>query len=149
MSFSCACERLLMGVVLCVFLGLFSEDLEARTWHVPSEVGMIYQAVDSASYGDTVLVAPGTYYRERDKPRETGVYVWLWLKDGVTITSEEGPGTTVLGDLVTHIANNTVYGYEVTAATFSGFTIYTGFGKSVLSSAHDKSILIERSDAII
>jgi polygalacturonase len=110
-SFSCIHGRLVIIVVLSVLSLLVSRPTAARTWYVrPDSTGdapTIYAAIDSASYGDTVLVAPGTYYRERDKPTEMGIQVWLWLKDGVTITSEEGPEATVLADLVTHIANNT------------------------------------------
>lgn len=115
----------------------------ARTWRVPTEVEMIYEAVDSASYGDTVLVAPGTYYREREKPT-TGGSVWLWLKDGVTITSEGGPEVTVLMETAPDIINLTVYGDTVMDATFSGFTIDKGS-----PSAWDDAILIKFSDAVI
>ena len=95
----------------------------ARTWHVPSEVAMIYEAVDSASYGDTVLVAPGTYYRERVKPIPViGGAVWIWLKDGVTITSEGGPEVTVLLETQPAPINYVVYGDTALDVEFSGFT---------------------------
>jgi hypothetical protein len=45
----------------------------ARTWRVPSEYSTLKAGCDSASYGDTVLVAPGAY--ERNTEPETW---WLF-----------------------------------------------------------------------
>jgi len=65
------------------------------TWRVPSEHPTICGAVDSASYGDTVLVAPGTYCREKDIDTYYG-WVWIRMHDGITLMSEAGRDVTVL-----------------------------------------------------
>ena len=150
MSFSWTRGSLLS---LLLPLGLASSvatTSSAKTWHVPSEVEMIYEAVDSAAYGDTVLVAPGTYYRERIKYTETSVAVWLWLKDGVTIMSEGGPEVTVLMETAPTPANIVVYGDTVVDAMFGGFTIEHGWpGVLGSSGAWDDAILIKFADAVI
>jgi hypothetical protein len=143
------------GSLLSLFLplGLASSvatTSSAKTWHVPSEVEMIYEAVDSVACGDTVLVAPGTYYRERIKYTETGLAVWLWLKDGVTIMSEGGPDVTMLLETSPSISNYVVYGDTVVDAMFGGFTIEHGWpGVLGTSQAWDNAILIEFADAVI
>jgi len=48
-------------VVILLFL-LLPGPASPRTWHVPSEAPTIQAGVDLAGYGDTVLVACGTYY---------------------------------------------------------------------------------------
>jgi len=86
----------------------------ARTWYV-TEDGMgdaptIQAAMDSAAYGDTVLVGPGAY------EGSMGVVIF---SDGVSLISEMGPQHTVLrsdwGNLVTM--------YNVTFARLEGFTL--------------------------
>ncbi len=63
----------------------------ARTWHVPLEVPTVKVAVeDSASYGDSVLVAPGVY------DTSSGEVFPIIMKDGVTLMSEGGASVTTL-----------------------------------------------------
>jgi len=82
----------------------------ARTWYV-NEAGTgdaptIPAAMDSAAYGDTVLVGPGTYYG------------WINMTDGVTLTSEIGPTETILT-----YPSAIVYFGEGTSGTLRGFTL--------------------------
>ena len=151
MSSSWALPRALAIVTLSVMISLLATSSAARTWRVPSEVGMIYEAVDSASYGDTVLVAPGTYYREREKPIPVvGGSVWLWLKDVVTIISEGGPEVTVLLETSPSPVNYVVYGDTVVSAVFGGFTIEHGWpGVSSGCQGLDDAILVNFSDVLI
>ncbi len=75
----------LSGVLLVLAM---SRSIEARTWYV-NEAGTgdaptIRAAMDSAAYGDTVLVGPGRY--------PGGII----MSDGVTLRSEMGPTATIL-----------------------------------------------------
>ncbi|MBN1630357.1 MAG: DUF1565 domain-containing protein [Thermoleophilia bacterium] len=54
-------------------------------WRVPSQVATISAAVDSAAYGDTVLVATGTY------SGETGETFPISLKNGLALVAESSP----------------------------------------------------------
>jgi len=85
-------RRLLLSI--CATL-LVPGSVSARTWHVPSEVEAIPDAVDSASYGDTVLVAPGTYIC----PDNTDYSIeWVVLPSGVSLVSSAGPEYTTIID---------------------------------------------------
>ena len=90
----------------------------ARTWHVvPDSTGLaapIKAALDSASYGDTVLVAPGTYLKTDDP--ET----WIRPGPGVSLIGKQGPNETVI-----EFCNSTVgIGLDnCEGARVSGFTV--------------------------
>ena len=95
----------------------------ATTWHVPVDVPTIKAAVeDSASYGDSVLVAPGVY------DTASGEVFPIFMKDGVVLTSEEGAAATRLD------ANGTekvITGSDPDSTTaIAGLTITGGFAPS-------------------
>lgn len=78
----------------------------AAVWPV-SEKGKLQEALDSAAYGDTVLVAPGQYPR-------------VVLRSGVTLLSEKGPEHTLLKENTFWV----VQGEAVDSlAAIEGFTI--------------------------
>ena len=127
--------RVLRGFFLFLLLVLpacmSSTCVAATTWRVPSEHPTICGSVDSAAYGDTVLVAPGTYTRER--AIEADIFTtWIVMKDGVTLMSEGGAEVTELVEPCTEWLSNMVYCDSVSDAVVQGFTIRaegcTGWG---------------------
>jgi parallel beta-helix repeat protein len=107
----------LPAIVIVLLFGV--DDVQARIWHVPSECFTIHAGLDSACYGDTVFVAPGTYL-ETDDP-ETRIDPG----PGVCLTSEAGPELTIIEFC------NTTPGISLTyceGAQVSGFTIRFGSG---------------------
>jgi hypothetical protein len=94
----------------------------AYTWRVPSEHPAIYGAVDSAAYGDTVLVAPGTYLREREDSPEH-YRCWIVMKDGVTLISEGGPEVTELVEPSPVVLQAIITCDSISDAEIRGFTI--------------------------
>ncbi len=108
----------------------------------------IQSAIDAANPGDTVLVAPGTYYENID-----------FLGKAITVTSSAGPATTIIdgGARIGAATVNFLSG-ETLASVISNFTIrngqlsYTGIptneggkpGGGVLAYSSAPSILIRR-----
>lgn len=69
----------------------------ATTHRVPSEYATINQALDVSAFGDTVLVAPGTYTDWENRPGPgSGYSAAAFLVDGVVLRSEAGPDVTIL-----------------------------------------------------
>jgi hypothetical protein len=84
-------------LVLCLVL-LATSQASARTWYVSKDgtgdATTIPQGMDMASYGDTVLVGPGTY--TESTTRYGGWTSLVFMKGGVILMSEAGPENTVL-----------------------------------------------------
>jgi hypothetical protein len=79
-------------VAICfLFILSISADLKADTWYVPTEISTIKAAVeDSASYGDTVMVAAGTYNTT------SGEEFPINMKNGVVLIGQSGPSVTTI-----------------------------------------------------
>jgi hypothetical protein len=104
------------ALVTCVaIIGLcVAEASEAATIRVPADASTIQQGINAAANGDTVLVAPGTYYERIN-----------FFGKAITVTSELGPDVTVIdgggsGTVVTFMSR------EGRDAVLSGFTIKGG-----------------------
>ncbi|MCK4510735.1 hypothetical protein KAW64_03300, partial [bacterium] len=78
---------LTVGISVAVLL-LASLCACAHTWHVPDDVPTIQAGLNVAGFGDTVLVACGTYY-EHDIS---------WTRSGITLRSETGEPDCVTVD---------------------------------------------------
>lgn len=83
-----------------LFLGAWN-PCGAVTIPVPSKYPTIQEGIDAAAFGDTVLVAPGTYtdYETRKIGGGFPETSCMFLKDGVHVMSEGGPGVTAI-DLI-------------------------------------------------
>ena len=77
----------LLCVLAAASLLALSTVAMAATIHVPADQPTIQAGLDAASYGDTVLVACGTYY-EHD----------IIMKSGVCLISETGEADCVTVD---------------------------------------------------
>ncbi|MBD3348448.1 MAG: hypothetical protein GF400_04535 [Candidatus Eisenbacteria bacterium] len=103
------------AVLPALWLAFFPVVGAARTVGVPGDVPTIGLALALASPGDTVLVAPGTYYVNLEWPD----------KDGLKLLSQEGPAQTVL-DGSGDVQVIGVYTGVDTTTVISGFTIRNG-----------------------
>lgn len=104
------------------------------TLNVPGDYATIREAIDEASWGDTVYVAPGTY--EIDEPES------LEMKPGVILRSAEGPEvTTICGwakcgcNVVTGADNSTITGFTITGSGSCAGPSYTDSAISCVSSS--------------
>ncbi len=133
------CRSLLLALALSVVcLALAMPSYAQTTWYVdddaPNDPGpgdpsvsdpledgstdhpfdAIQEGVDAASNGDTVMVAPGTYF---ENVEITG--------DGITLQSEEGPELTILNGTQ---SGSCVWCRDKTDVVIDGFTTTNGSG---------------------
>lgn len=98
-----------------LFIFSISSRLGATIIRVPSEYPTIQEGINAANYGDTVLVAPGTY-PEYD----------IIMKDGVYLKSEKGAENTII-DPDTLGRDHRIFNCDsLTKTTIDGFTICNG-----------------------
>ncbi|MCK4546533.1 MAG: hypothetical protein KAW17_03740 [Candidatus Eisenbacteria sp.] len=106
--------RFLCALLLLACLSVPISSAHAATWQVPTDAPTIQAGIDSASAGDTVLVACGTYY-EHD----------IVMKSGITLRSETGEPECVTIDA--QQLGRVIYCENVdTTSTIQGFTITGG-----------------------
>jgi hypothetical protein len=97
----------------------FGLDSLASTIHVPQDQPSIQAGILAANNGDTVLVAPGTYFENID-----------FKGKAITVTSSGGPSATIIdGGKVNQVV--TLDSGEGTSSVLSGFTIQNGVSSFV------------------
>jgi len=105
--------RLISGVVL--FFVLFAPSLAlASTIRVPQDQPTIQDGINAANTGDTVLVAPGSYFENIN-----------FNGKAIAVVSASGPKVTIIdGGKVNSVV--TFSSGETTASVLRGFTIQNG-----------------------
>jgi hypothetical protein len=78
-------KRCNFAYLLGFLVASFGLDSMASTIHVPQDQPTIQAGIIAASNGDTVLVAPGTYFENID-----------FKGKAITVTSSGGPGVTII-----------------------------------------------------
>jgi hypothetical protein len=119
------------AVLGCVLA--FAGASGAERLRVPADYSTINAALDASRYGDTVLVAPGTYPDFETRTADFGIGTrtatsCAFVRDGVTLLSEAGPErTTIRMDLdpaPTHqLAVIMAGGFPSEDTVIEGFTI--------------------------
>lgn len=115
-------SRSILGVLGVAVGCLFSGTLSAAVIQVPSEVGTIQLAIEGASAGDTIMVAPGTYVENLN-----------FRGKAITIESTAGPADTTLDASACTLGSEQCSGVvfvsgEGRDSVFRGFTITGGTG---------------------
>jgi hypothetical protein len=105
-----------------VAINLSCGSLFGNTIHVPSEQSTIQAAIGAAANGDTVLIAPGTYFENID-----------FSGKAITVTSEQGPQVTILDG--SYSASVVTFGSnEGPQSVLSGLTLQ--HGRPIASAGH-------------
>jgi len=107
--------------IAVILTSLFSTASNGRTWYVKpdgtGDAATIQAAIDASAPGDTVLVAPGTYYENLSI---TGPH------NGICVLSEAGAdATTVIAKAAGTVAD---FAGVDTTTTLKGFTLTGGTG---------------------
>ncbi len=111
-------SAMLAALLVLAGLSLGGATFAQTVWHVPGDFPSIQAALDAASDGDEIVVAPGVY-REN---LTLGKDVFLHSTDGPALTVIDGGG---LGRVIT-----LAEGPSAASATVEGFTIRNGAGGS-------------------
>jgi len=110
--------RLIFSVIVSILI--LTSFCLARTWNVPSsECPTIQAGIDSASVGDTVLVAAGTYTGEGNKNLDFG-------GTDLVLLSAAGPDLTIIDCEESGRGFFLIRG-ETGAAVVEGFTVTNGY----------------------
>lgn len=102
----------LATVSICLLSATFSKA--AKTIHVPADQPTIQSAINAASGGDTVLVAPGTY---KENVNFSGKGITLKSSGGARVTIIDGGG---IAPVLTFSSN------ETSSSVLIGFTLQNG-----------------------
>ena len=101
----------LLGVTLALLLAPAGY---AATLRVPTDFSTIQAAINAAADGDTVSVLPGTYAEQID-----------FKGKAITVTSRDGPSTTIIDGMGT-VTVVIFFSGETETSVLSGLTIQNG-----------------------
>jgi len=112
-------ESLVTSMLVIMFLPLVMTHAAVWYVHPDSTMNCIQDCLDSCSTGDTVLVAPGTYYEN---------IVWPGT-NGIDLVGEYGADTTIIDGNSNGMVILVPYGADTTTI-ISGFTIRNGYANN-------------------
>ena len=117
--------------LLCLAAALLTASGYAATINVPADRKTIQAGIDAANPGDTVLVAPGTYFENID-----------FKGKAITVKSSAGAATTIIdGGNKPGVATVIFATGEALTSVISSFTIRAG-GNAVAGSTSDGGIYV-------
>lgn len=102
-----------LTIIFCVVLALFSfQQAQARIIHVPADSSTIQGGINGAVNGDTVLVAPGTYYEHIN-----------FYGKSILVKSQAGADSTIISKLYDGLSLVLFASGEGVNSILDGFTI--------------------------
>jgi len=104
-------------LVLLVAVSFSLAHASAATWNVPADYVTVQAAIDAATDGDTVVVAPGTWVENLD-----------FLGKNLVVRSSDGPEVTILDGSGAVAPVVLFQSGEGRAAVLEGFTVTNGSG---------------------
>ena len=127
-------RRFVYPLVCCAFvlilhLASFLPTMAAATINVPAQQATIQDGINAAATGDTVLVAPGTYYENIN-----------FNGKAVTVTSSGGPAVTIIDGSKSSTSTVTFSTDETLKSIISGFTIRNGYSQDIYVSSASPTI---------
>jgi parallel beta-helix repeat protein len=116
---------LLFSICLLLPVVLVSSTVAQNTIHVPADQPTIQAGINAASNGDTVLVAPGTYYENID-----------FKGKAITVSSSGGAASTIIdgggkGPVVHFLSG------ELRGSVLNGLTLQHGGGGTGINGGSD------------
>lgn len=121
-----------IAALAAVAISLAAPSAWAATINVPADQPTIQDAINAASNGDTVLVAPGTYYELIDF---TGKAITVQSSGGAAATILDGNGS---GPLVSFQSG------ETSTSVLEGFTL-----RNAMATVAGSAVYLSRSSATI
>jgi hypothetical protein len=109
-------SRSTVPIALFLSIVLASAVAAQTTIRVPADQPTIQAAINAGASGDTVLVAPGTYFEQIN-----------FLGKAITVTSEAGPAATIINGSGAGVVVTFDSG-EGPGAVLRGFTVTNGGG---------------------
>ena len=122
-----------LTIIFCCVLVLFSfHQAQATIICVPAEQPTIQAGINVAVNGDTVLVAPGTYYEHIN-----------FNGKEILVKSEAGPENTIIDKLYDGLSIVTFAAGEDTGSVLDGFTIRNASGGSGIECRSASPLIVD------